>query len=58
MNEMGIQKCKLKMKLCCERATRERTLESDIGVVLILVILLTFLQIIYHGPYKVKKKIN
>ena len=41
---------KLKMKLCFGRVTRERTFESDIGAVLLLFILLTFLQIRYYGP--------
>ena len=58
MNELGIQQFKLKMKLWFEKATRERTLQSDIGVVLLLFILLTFLQIRYGRPYKVKKKMN
>ena len=57
-NELGIQQFKLKMKIWFERTTRERTFESDIGVVLLLFILLTFLQIRYYGPYKVKKKMN
>ena len=58
MTELGIHQFKLTMKLWLERNTRERTLESNNGVVLLLFILLTFLLIRYYGPYKVNKKVN
>ena len=53
MTEVRIQ-----ANLCFDITTRDRTLESAIEVVLLLFVLLTFLQIKYYGPYKVKKKVN